>query len=304
MAACPDIPCPCSCPPSPRLGFVAVTLWTIAFLAGVLVPRVVDGPARTTTAVAVAVDLALLRAVRRAALGDGASPGQGMAAPSDPCVARAHDVRPRHRHLPRPAAGAVATLGRPGLARARRRPLSSCGRSARPAGSWRSPRRSRSTTSSSPGCGRPAGRPLATLPRTTALQVGGLHAIVRHPLMTGLLTGLLGDPAHGRLAPALRPRLRPPTSRSGSGSRSATCGARSERRTTPTPPTSRRCYPDSPSRRVPTQDRQARPVHRHVVRRRGGGQDLLVRRARLSGVPPSAPLVEEGAAPVARCSVG
>ena len=42
------------------LGFVAVTLWTIAFLAGVLVPRVVDGPARTTPAVAVAVDLALL----------------------------------------------------------------------------------------------------------------------------------------------------------------------------------------------------------------------------------------------------
>jgi protein-S-isoprenylcysteine O-methyltransferase Ste14 len=41
-------------------GFVAVTLWTMAFLAGVVVPRTVDGPAHITTAGAVAVDLALL----------------------------------------------------------------------------------------------------------------------------------------------------------------------------------------------------------------------------------------------------
>jgi methanethiol S-methyltransferase len=41
-------------------GFVVVTLWTMAFLAGVVVPRGVDGPVRTSTAVAVAVDLALL----------------------------------------------------------------------------------------------------------------------------------------------------------------------------------------------------------------------------------------------------
>ncbi len=41
-------------------GFVAVTLWTMAFLAGVVVPRTVDGPARTTTGRAVAVDAALL----------------------------------------------------------------------------------------------------------------------------------------------------------------------------------------------------------------------------------------------------
>src|SRR4051794_34464395 len=41
-------------------GFVAVTAWTIAFLAGVAVPRVVDGPARTTTPLAVAADLSLL----------------------------------------------------------------------------------------------------------------------------------------------------------------------------------------------------------------------------------------------------
>ena len=42
------------------LGFVVVTVWTMAFLAGVAVPRTVDGPDRTTTARAVAIDLALL----------------------------------------------------------------------------------------------------------------------------------------------------------------------------------------------------------------------------------------------------
>jgi protein-S-isoprenylcysteine O-methyltransferase Ste14 len=42
------------------LGFVVVTVWTIAFLAGVVVPTTVDGPDRTTTARAVAIDLALL----------------------------------------------------------------------------------------------------------------------------------------------------------------------------------------------------------------------------------------------------
>jgi methanethiol S-methyltransferase len=42
------------------LGFGVVTVWTLAFLAGVVVPRTVDGPDRTTTARAVAIDLALL----------------------------------------------------------------------------------------------------------------------------------------------------------------------------------------------------------------------------------------------------
>ena len=41
-------------------GFLAVMVWTMAFLADVVVPRTVDGAARTTTARAVAVDLALL----------------------------------------------------------------------------------------------------------------------------------------------------------------------------------------------------------------------------------------------------
>jgi methanethiol S-methyltransferase len=42
------------------LGFLAVVGWTIPFLAGVLVPRTVDGPVRIPTAGAVLVDLALL----------------------------------------------------------------------------------------------------------------------------------------------------------------------------------------------------------------------------------------------------
>jgi len=41
-------------------GFVAVTLWTVAFLADVGVSPTVDGPQRTSTAVAVTVDVALL----------------------------------------------------------------------------------------------------------------------------------------------------------------------------------------------------------------------------------------------------
>ncbi|TXL60851.1 NnrU family protein [Aeromicrobium terrae] len=42
------------------LGFNAVTLWTIAFLADEIVPRTVDGPHRVSTGKAVVIDLALL----------------------------------------------------------------------------------------------------------------------------------------------------------------------------------------------------------------------------------------------------
>jgi methanethiol S-methyltransferase len=41
-------------------GFIAVVLWTMAFLAGEVVPRTVDGPARVPTAPAIAADVALL----------------------------------------------------------------------------------------------------------------------------------------------------------------------------------------------------------------------------------------------------
>ncbi len=42
------------------LGFVAITVWTVGFLAGVTVSRDVDGPARSATWPAVAADLAVL----------------------------------------------------------------------------------------------------------------------------------------------------------------------------------------------------------------------------------------------------
>jgi methanethiol S-methyltransferase len=42
------------------LGFIVVMVWTAAFLAGVVVHRTVDGPPRTNTVDAVTVDLALL----------------------------------------------------------------------------------------------------------------------------------------------------------------------------------------------------------------------------------------------------
>lgn len=42
------------------LAFNAITAWTMAFLADVVVPRTVDGDARTSTGLAITVDLALL----------------------------------------------------------------------------------------------------------------------------------------------------------------------------------------------------------------------------------------------------
>ena len=42
------------------VSFVVVVLWTVGFLAGVVVPRTVDGPVRTSPGLAVATDLGLL----------------------------------------------------------------------------------------------------------------------------------------------------------------------------------------------------------------------------------------------------
>jgi protein-S-isoprenylcysteine O-methyltransferase Ste14 len=42
------------------VGFVLVVLWAVAFLAGIVVPRAVDGRPRTSTGLAVTTDLALL----------------------------------------------------------------------------------------------------------------------------------------------------------------------------------------------------------------------------------------------------
>ena len=42
------------------LGFQATVVWTMAFLADVVIPRTVDGPARMATPGAIAIDVALL----------------------------------------------------------------------------------------------------------------------------------------------------------------------------------------------------------------------------------------------------
>ena len=60
MGTCPDNPLYLFLSAVAWAGFIAVTLWTVAFLAGVVVSRTVDGPPRTNAAVAVTVDLALL----------------------------------------------------------------------------------------------------------------------------------------------------------------------------------------------------------------------------------------------------
>ena len=186
-------------------GFVAVTLWTVVFLAGVVVPRTVDGPARTNTAVAVTVDLALLLAVRRTALGDGAPSGQGVAAPPDPRGARAHVVRPRHRHLPRRCCWCC---GNPGAARCG----TSTGRPRRPVVALRG--------RLGPGdLGDVRGRP-PRAHRASPSRVGGAsrgrqdqrargRRTARHrstPTDDRTAPGLLGDPADGCFARTIRCR--------------------------------------------------------------------------------------------------
>ena len=130
----------------------------MAFLAGVVVPRTVDGPARTTHRGRGRHRPGPPAAVRRPALGDGASPGEGVAASAR---SRGGSSAPPTCSPRTSASSCCWCCGNPGAGRSgtsTARPRSSSGRSARPAGCWRSRRRSRSTTSSSPGFGRPAGR--------------------------------------------------------------------------------------------------------------------------------------------------
>ncbi len=177
-------------------GFVAVTLWTIAFLAGVVVPRVVDGPERTTTAIAVAVDLALLLlfAVQHSVMARREVKSwlrRRIPAPlerttyvlaTDTCLIlllvlwQPWGGQVWHVHgaaavvlwslcaagwlLAITATFAVDHLELTGLRQA----------------GWAAPRESAANTQ---------------------LQVGGLHAIMRHPLMTGLLLAFWATPDMG-----------------------------------------------------------------------------------------------------------
>ncbi len=177
-------------------GFIAVTLWTMSFLAGGVFSPSVDGPPRTNAAVAVAVDLALLLlfAVQHSVMArprvkawlrcriPSALERTSYVLATDICLVlllvlwqpwggQVWDV-----HGPAGlvlwslyAAGwllavtatfAVDHLELTGLRQA----------------GWAAPRESQGTNE---------------------LEVGGLHAIVRHPLMTGLLLAFWATPQMG-----------------------------------------------------------------------------------------------------------
>ena len=259
-------------------GFNVVMLWTVAFLADVVVPRTVDGPPRTSTGVAVGIDLALLLlfAVQHSVMARRQVKAWLRRRLPSSSSAR---LRARHRRLLvlllvlwQPFGGDVWHLG--GAAAVVlwvgvRRWL----------GGWRSRRRSRSTTSSSWGCGRPAGS-CRERQRPTALQVGGLYAVVRHPLMTGLLVAFWATPhmgashllfalaATGYIAIGVRFEERD-------------LRGRSAPRTTSTPPASRTGPSTSVKPRPALPAR--RPPHR---RRRRAGLRLVDLSRRRAGVTP------------------
>ena len=187
-------------------GFIVVTLWTVLFLAGVVVPRTVDGPARTNAAIAVTVDLALLLAVRRAALGDGAPRVKAWLRRRIPAsLERTSYVLATDICLVlllvlwQPWGGQVwhvhgTASGRP-LVAVRGRLAAGDHGDVR----GRPPRAHRA---SSGWVGGPS--------RVRHDQRAGGRRTARHratPTDDRTGPGLLGDPAHGRVAPALRCRL-------------------------------------------------------------------------------------------------
>jgi methanethiol S-methyltransferase len=177
-------------------GFIAVMLWTVAFLAGGVVPRVVDGPPRTNTAVAVTTDLALLLlfAVQHSVM---ARPGfkarlrrRIPAALERTAYVVATDIclivllvlwQPwggQVWHIEGPAGLVLWSLCAVGwlLAIAATFAVDHLELTGLRQGGWG---RSRNSGSSN------------------GLKTGGLHAIVRHPLMTGLVLAFWATPHMG-----------------------------------------------------------------------------------------------------------
>ena len=177
-------------------GFVAVMVWTMAFLADVVVPRTVDGPARTTTARAVAVDLALLLlfAVQHSVMARH-QVKSWLRRRTPPALERTAYILATDVCLAlllvlwQPLGGQIWDVG--GAAAIVLWSLCAAGwvlaivstfavdhlelMGLRQAG-WAAPR---------------------DTDATTGLQVGGLHAVVRHPLMTGLLLAFWATPQMG-----------------------------------------------------------------------------------------------------------
>jgi protein-S-isoprenylcysteine O-methyltransferase Ste14 len=181
-------------------GFVAITVWTMAFLAGVALPRTVDGPPRTTTARAVVVDLALLLLfaaqhsvmarrpakawIRRRVPAELERTTYVLA--TNTCLALLLALwQPWEQqvwHVDGVPAYALWTLCAAGWVLAIASTfavdhLELIG--LRQAGWGRSSRSATTATDADV---------------TDALQVGGLHAIVRHPLMTGMVVAFWATP--------------------------------------------------------------------------------------------------------------
>jgi protein-S-isoprenylcysteine O-methyltransferase Ste14 len=177
------------------LGFNAVVVWTVLFLADVVVPRTVDSTARVPSAPAVATDLGLLLLF--------ALQHSVMARP-------AFKERLRRRvpeHLERtayvwatnlclvllltfwePFGGRVWHLdGAPALLL---RVLCGAGWALAVAATYAVDHLELTGL-------RQAGWASASKTAEAGLQVGGLHAVVRHPLMTGLLLAFWATPRMG-----------------------------------------------------------------------------------------------------------
>jgi protein-S-isoprenylcysteine O-methyltransferase Ste14 len=176
--------------------FVAVVLWTVLFLADIVLPRTVDGPPRTSTAVAVAVDLALLLlfAVQHSV----------MARPAVKAVLRRRIPASAERTayvlatdiclvlllaLWQPWGGQVWRVDGPAgvvlwslcaagwlLAIASTFAVVHLELTGLRQAGWAAPRK---------------------VSRASGLEVGGLHALVRHPLMTGMLLAFWMTPHMG-----------------------------------------------------------------------------------------------------------
>lgn len=177
-------------------GFVAVVLWTVPFLADVVVPRTVDGPPRTSAAVAVTIDLALLLlfAVQHSV----------MARPSVKAVLRRRIPAALERTsyvlatdvclvlllaLWQPVSGQVWQVHGPAAVVL----WSFC------AAGWLLAITATFAVDHLELTGlRQAGwGPSRGAAGTTELEDGGLHAIVRHPLMTGMVLAFWATPHMG-----------------------------------------------------------------------------------------------------------
>ena len=225
-------------------GFVAITVWTMAFLAGVALPRTVDGPRAHDDARAVAIDLALLLlfAVQHSVMAR--RPAKAWLRRRVPvelerttyvlatnlCLALLLALwQPWDQqiwHVEGVAASVLWTLCAAGwvLAIAATFAVDHLELVGLRQAGWalaRDPARA---------C-RPAGR---RAPRHRAA-----------PVDDGAGARVLGHPADERARTCSSPSPPPATSPSGSRSRSATSAARSGRRTTRTPPASPRSCPGS-----------------------------------------------------------